>query len=50
MRRAFLLAGAALLATPAADLGRLLRERAAAEAEQAAEAMLDRPPLRVIAS
>ena len=27
---------------PAADLGRLLRERAAAEAEQAAEAMLDR--------
>jgi EAL domain-containing protein (putative c-di-GMP-specific phosphodiesterase class I) len=33
---------------PAADLGRLLRERAAAEAEQAAEAMLDRPPLRVI--
>ena len=33
---------------PAADIGRLLRERAAAEAEQAAEAMLDRPPLRVI--
>jgi len=33
---------------PAADLGRLLRERAAAEAEQAAEAMLERPPLRVI--
>ena len=37
---------------PAADLGRLLRERAAAEAEQeaelAAEAMLERPSLRVI--
>jgi diguanylate cyclase (GGDEF)-like protein len=33
---------------PAPDLGRLLRERSAAEAEQAAEAMLDRPPLRVI--
>jgi diguanylate cyclase (GGDEF)-like protein len=33
---------------PAADLGRLLRERAAVAAEQAAEAMLERPPLRVI--
>jgi EAL domain-containing protein (putative c-di-GMP-specific phosphodiesterase class I) len=33
---------------PAPDLGRLLRERSAAEAEQAVEAMLDRPPLRVI--